>query len=76
MQGCRLVVETKGNLLKLIENLENNLPENLEQASLKIELQSESQYATIFFAYQPMKLFDLFPLTENNLENCETRFHD
>ena len=65
MRGCRLVVETKGDLEKLIESYEKQLPSEYDSNIVDLKVQSESSYATIFFVYQPVKLFDFFPISEN-----------
>ena len=60
IHGIRLVFKNESDLVCTLENNKNS-PVMIEASKLEYEIQSSSDFASIFFVKWPMNKLDLFP---------------
>ena len=60
MHGVRLVFKNKTDLISILEKNKNS-PVMTETSKLDYEIQSKSDFASIFFVKWPVNKLDLFP---------------
>ena len=60
MHGIRLVFKSETDFIRTLED-NKNLPIMIEASKLEFEIQSKSDFASIFFVNWPMNKLDLFP---------------